>query len=330
MIIIEYSIGTFGEEQEIVESSIFARISQEKLFKEPPSADFDGNGIVEFPDFFLFAKAFGNRAKDENAPFDLDEDGFVGYTDLFLFADEFGKTIGKVVVGEPLPKVDGELQLQAGSTKAGLELVLRSVDLPLRSYGVVVEYDAAAFRLVEVEDEQNVLRASGGGVLLLTLEDEAGQVTIGSSQTGVGGGAEGWLAALHFEPLTPEARGFFRIRDAVVEQVGGELVQPRRLGQLEARWAPRAFALHANYPNPFNPSTAIRYQLAAASQVRLELYDVLGQKVRTLVHEVQPAGYYQVAWDSLNEAGAPVAAGVYFYRLQAGDFTQVRKLLLLK
>ena len=100
--------------------------------------------------------------------------------------------------------------------------------------------------------------------------------------------------------------------------------------QVEARSIPQIFALQPNYPNPFNPSTTILYQLPVSSSVSLEIYDVLGQKVRTLIEQVQPAGFHRVMWDSRNEGGTQVAAGVYFYRLQAGDFVQVRNLLLLK
>ena len=93
---------------------------------------------------------------------------------------------------------------------------------------------------------------------------------------------------------------------------------------------PQVFSLAPNYPNPFNPSTTIRYQLPLDTQVSLEIYDVLGQKVRTLVSELKPAGHYLVSWDSRDDRNRHVAAGVYFYRLSAGDFSQVRKLLLLK
>ena len=93
---------------------------------------------------------------------------------------------------------------------------------------------------------------------------------------------------------------------------------------------PQTFALQPNFPNPFNPSTTIRYQLPSAAPVRLELYDVLGQKVRTLVEDQGVAGVHRVVWDGRDSAGRAVAGGVYFYRLQAGEFSQVRKLLLLK
>ena len=93
---------------------------------------------------------------------------------------------------------------------------------------------------------------------------------------------------------------------------------------------PQDFALGANYPNPFNPETTIGYQLPGAAQVYLEIYDVLGQKVRTLVQQVEPAGYHSAMWDGRDEGGSALAGGMYFYRLQAGEFTQTRKLLLVK
>ena len=93
---------------------------------------------------------------------------------------------------------------------------------------------------------------------------------------------------------------------------------------------PQAFALEANYPNPFNPSTTIGYQLPMATEVRLEIYNLMGQPVRTLVQTVEPAGYHQVEWNGLDNEGMPAAAGLYLYRIQAGEFAQARKLLLVK
>ncbi|GEM_PF-2749823 len=78
---------------------------------------------------------------------------------------------------------------------------------------------------------------------------------------------------------------------------------------------PTAFQLEQNYPNPFNPSTAISYQLPAVSRVRLEIYNLLGQKVRTLVDQQQPGGRYTVEWNGRDENGSEVSSGVYFYRL---------------
>jgi hypothetical protein len=88
---------------------------------------------------------------------------------------------------------------------------------------------------------------------------------------------------------------------------------------------PESYNLMQNYPNPFNPSTTINYELPKSSHVTLKIYNTLGQEVATLVNAVEEPGYKSVEW---NASGA--ASGVYFYRLQAGDFVQVRKLLVLR
>jgi predicted esterase len=88
---------------------------------------------------------------------------------------------------------------------------------------------------------------------------------------------------------------------------------------------PRQFLLSQNYPNPFNPTTVISYQLPANSFVVLKVYDVLGREVKTLVNEVQETGRYSVAFDA-----AGLSSGVYFYRLQAGSFSQVKKMILIE
>ncbi len=88
---------------------------------------------------------------------------------------------------------------------------------------------------------------------------------------------------------------------------------------------PTTFSLEQNYPNPFNPRTTISYSLPEASQVTLDIYNILGQKVATLVDEYQEAGEHQVNWNSTGQS-----SGIYFYRLKAGEATEARKMLLLK
>lgn len=88
---------------------------------------------------------------------------------------------------------------------------------------------------------------------------------------------------------------------------------------------PLAYSLSQNYPNPFNPTTSIRYALKQAGAVKIELYNTLGQKVRTLVDEVKPAGTYTLQVDA-----ASLASGVYFYRIQTSEFQQTRKMVLMR
>ena len=98
----------------------------------------------------------------------------------------------------------------------------------------------------------------------------------------------------------------------------------------DANLRPTDFALRQNFPNPFNPTTIIQYALPKASQVRIEVYNVLGQRVRTLVDETQRPGYKTINWDGRDDAGNEVSSGVYFCRIQAGSFEESRKMTLLK
>lgn len=94
---------------------------------------------------------------------------------------------------------------------------------------------------------------------------------------------------------------------------------------------PKEFSLDYNYPNPFNPATTIRYQLPERSAVSLKIFNILGREVLTLVNEVQSAGTHSVIFDAKNNKQSySLASGVYFYRLQAGNFVQTRKMILLK
>lgn len=88
---------------------------------------------------------------------------------------------------------------------------------------------------------------------------------------------------------------------------------------------PEGFELYQNYPNPFNPTTVISYQLSGASRVTLKVYDLLGREVATLVNEKQSVGNHSVTFN-----GGSLPTGVYFYRLQAGSFTETKKLVLLR
>ncbi len=93
---------------------------------------------------------------------------------------------------------------------------------------------------------------------------------------------------------------------------------------------PEKFALHQNYPNPFNPQTVIRFDLPRQAEVELEIFNILGQRVKMLKDEEMEPGRYEVVWNSLNDGSKLVASGVYFYRLTAGDFVDSKKMLLLK
>ena len=98
----------------------------------------------------------------------------------------------------------------------------------------------------------------------------------------------------------------------------------------ESTSLPNKFMLHQNYPNPFNPITTLRYELPKYSYVNVTIYDMLGNVVNNLVNTNQSSGYKSVQWDATNNQGEPVSAGVYLYKIQAGEFSQTKKMILLK
>ena len=93
----------------------------------------------------------------------------------------------------------------------------------------------------------------------------------------------------------------------------------------EKQLIPKEYSLHQNYPNPFNPSTTIKFDLPNDGLVQLEIFDILGRRITTLVNEYKNAGSYEQQFDASN-----LASGVYVYKLQAGDFVSSKKMILLK
>lgn len=107
--------------------------------------------------------------------------------------------------------------------------------------------------------------------------------------------------------------------------VYARFIQPITNVEEENNFIPEKFTLYQNYPNPFNPVTVISYQLPAFSKVSLKIYDILGNEVATLVDEYKTPGTYEVAWNAKN-----LSSGVYYYRLTSGNFSEVKKLILIK
>ena len=99
---------------------------------------------------------------------------------------------------------------------------------------------------------------------------------------------------------------------------------------IEGDAIPKVFHLYQNYPNPFNPITSLRYELPEDGLVNITIYDMMGRIVKTLVNSSQTAGNKSVQWNATNDRNEPVSAGLYLYTIQAGDFRQTRKMVLLK
>jgi len=102
------------------------------------------------------------------------------------------------------------------------------------------------------------------------------------------------------------------------------------IAKIKESYIPHIFVFHQNYPNPFNPTTSLAYVLPKDELVNITIYDMMGRKIKTIVNDSQTAGYNSVQWNATNDRNEPVSAGLYLYKIQAGEFEQTKKMVLLK
>ena len=124
---------------------------------------------------------------------------------------------------------------------------------------------------------------------------------------------QGRLAKITYEDSTSIAYTYDNNGNILTIEVAGDIGTSVE-GPLDDL-LPKVFALAQNFPNPFNPSTQIKYQLPIAAQVKITIYNMLGRQVRTLVNEEKPAGFYNIQWDGVNGRGVQAASGLYLYRI---------------
>ena len=154
----------------------------------------------------------------------------------------------------------------------------------------------------------------------------AGAISIPSISPGLSVGASSWIAVTYVDSIFP---GYFNLKAEMMVDGWAYWTDSIRINVItgieEESTLPTAFRLEQNYPNPFNPHTKISWQLPVSSQVSLKVYDVLGNKVAKLVDEEMEAGYHSIDFNA-----SDLPSSVYFYRIQAGNFIDTKKMILLK
>jgi hypothetical protein len=184
------------------------------------------------------------------------------------------------------------------------------------------ESDVAAFGLF---DEATIMRS--------TTTHADGSYKISGLRTGY----YEVLASIECDYMWFDNKTYYDIPDSVLVTMpdttsGVNFNFPSSVGDDENQSGirPDGFNLSQNYPNPFNPTTVIEYTLQKKARVNLEIYNLLGQKVKTLVNEYQSPGSYQIFWDGRNEQEQTVATGMYFYKFSADGVSKTKKMILLK
>ena len=203
----------------------------------------------------------------------------------------------------------------------------------VKGYGFLLQFDAQKYEFVEAIELADSFLKSGSGrkPVFMASALSPGKLEIGAVNIdGKGVSGEGGLVDLVFKTSVKTSSSDFQVSESVLVGLDGA-VEPFtnvEIGDLSP--LPDAYGLDRNAPNPFNPSTVIGFQLPEAGRVRLVVYNLLGQEVRVLVNEKTEAGYFTTTWDGTDKLGRRVASGVYLYRIQAGNFSAIQRMLLLK
>ena len=306
-----------------------------------------GSLEVDFEDFVAFAAAFNSRTGDANynPQADVDDDGTVDFSDYVTAAASFGRTAAAagsklaVVPQRPGVNADTEMTLElTGDMVLVGETVTLTVSMAnarqLNGFGLELVYDAGKFEFVSAAPADNdLLKSEGGETPLFRNWPEEGRVSVTNAIIESGSvSGEGALVTFTFKVLREfEDNARFEIARGVVFDADRLQNPVVTLGALDVQSTPTEFALHQNFPNPFNPQTNIPYDLAEGGDVVLRIYNLLGQEVRTLVRERQAPGRYTVQWNGMDDRGVSVSSGIYFYRVSvAGKFQDARRLMLLK
>ncbi|HWR83361.1 MAG TPA: dockerin type I domain-containing protein [Candidatus Deferrimicrobium sp.] len=283
------------------------------------NVDGDSNDQVNVADLtYLVAYLFqGGDAPPCIEEADVNGSGSVDIADLTYL-------VAFIFQGGELPYNCGETQTTgAAKTYGGLNLnstyddgeTVISIETPVDIRGIQMDLSgvagAGADRLTDGAME--FFFRPSGNTARVGIVDLEGEAVIAAGKT----------------PLV-RLKGEWQITDALASDRSHTAIAPQINQGLKEAALPAEFALHQSYPNPFNPSTQISFSLPNAGRVALEVFNLLGQHVVTLVDEFREAGAHSVTWDGTDAQGQPVSTGVYLYRLEASGFSATRKMMLLK
>lgn len=323
----------------------------ERSFTIPPLADFSGDGKITAQDLSIFAKAWqtGNLAIGDIGPatgtppnLQPQRDGKIDFEDLVVFGLMWNWSLDQPDAVSTMAKLaprkfDEKSQLEISFAEQPVLPPKESKQFSLQLSGIKdiqtlslrFDYDVA-----KIQIDSLLISGNRRTIALKNINKKKGYAVFAAAsldsnldaQLGSKGFARIFMTALttlREEPVHITAETYSSKAKCTSETVKEIDFNFRPL-------VPESYALTQNYPNPFNPSTRIEYQLPSSGLVTLEVYNVLGQEVMTLVNAEQKAGYYEVQWDGISSRGVSVSSGIYFYRFQSRSFTQVKKMLMLK
>jgi hypothetical protein len=261
-------------------------------------------------------------------------DDIIQFEDLMIFAMNYGAVSARVVPFLPLPESTEALTLSveerstAAAGEVELSLVLSGNVGELKGLSGVLTYDTSELGFVSARLSSEMSSPLGDVFFWHGCEDGKVHMDLVVLGTDVTAGGSGEVAVLTFTVLSDDYT--VEIESADLRGSGNLPLDADLEGFESSPELPMAFRFVQNVPNPFNPVTQIAYHVPYESAVSIRIYDVSGRLVRTLVDRVSEPGRHVAVWDGSTDSGASVGSGVYFCTMEAPDFHESRKMMLLK
>ncbi len=199
----------------------------------------------------------------------------------------------------------------------------------------VISFELSYTNTAQIDYDSHMIGAFPSSSQATIIADDPGGM-ISASVYRSDAGETGWGTVLSLKFKAEKDVSFeIKFNNVLANNSSGQVIPLESQDQsittsIAAAIIPEKFEIMQNYPNPFNPSTTIEYSIPHESHVRIEVFNALGHRVRTLIDENQVAGRYTIQWQARNDHGEPVASGLYYYSLKANDFNQIRKMLYMK
>jgi hypothetical protein len=339
-----------------IDKDVYVIFEKGLYTKDEITITFDSKNITSFFGYKLDGNGDGSPGDDYivdkkvHLPIDYNYDKIINTQDVSLFVDYFKSndlkwetapivagTVpyvkilpdGKYDIDDMLTFVQfGNWYLQGASGKVADDIgnTPISLDTTIQSKDYTVSFSKST-KAIEVYVKYDPLK------LTPIIEPTSGEIKLGHHDT-----EKGIISLIVYNPsdesirlkwnqLDKKSESDISVLVKTTDQNGQETVKRTMLKVISV---PSEFALHDNYPNPFNPTTTFRFDVPEVSDVTLSIYNMLGQRVRTFNYQNTSAGYHSVTWDATNDLGEQVGAGVYLYQLRAKQFVKTRKMVLLK
>jgi hypothetical protein len=302
-----------------------------------------GDGVVDLTDMSAFTNSYTSPPNDYVAHRDYTADGAIDIADFSVFAQHYlHEALFDLLPLAAPAKVatsDIEVNLQFAEEYVSVEHRELQVRITLSNIGV---FKAMCISLKDNNPKLRFERFEPNNthpkpiIATPVTRDNQSQVFVGIMGSKDMLGSTFYVGTAFFEidgtdELQLDSSDFDLLIGDVLSVGGGmSAIAGAAVNKAEEIVKVYHNSLSQNFPNPFNPETTIQYSIAKNAHVKLHVFNVRGQLVRTLADERKPKNIYTVTWDGRNDAGIPVATGVYFYKLTAGDFTQTKKMILLK